>query len=129
MTNLRYFSHICTELTEVAGVGLNFILAPLAADMFDEVESLATQNPDRFGARGAYAQAYSLFDASLGLATVAGPVCSGVLLAKTNWQITSGMLAVICAIGAVPVFSYTGKGVKGAKRERKELENGGASKV
>lgn len=92
--------------------------------MFDEVESLATQHPDRFGSRGAYAQAYSLFDASLGLATVAGPTWSGVLLAKTNWQITAGVLAGLCAIGAVPVFSHTGKGAKRGEEERNGLENG-----
>lgn len=91
--------------------------------MFDEVESLALKHPDTFGSRGGYAQAYSLFDASLGLATVAGPTWSGLLLAKTNWQITAGMLAVICAIGAMPVFSYTGKGVKN------EFRNGIASEV
>lgn len=110
-------------LTSNPGVGLNFILAPLAADMFDEVESLVTKNPDKFGSRGAYAQAYSLFDASLGLATVAGPVCSGLFLANTNWQITAVMLAVICAIGAVPVFSYTGK------KGRSGLEDGIAREV
>lgn len=91
--------------------------------MFDEVESLAMKHPDRFGSRGAYAQAYSLFDASLGLATVAGPIWSGLLLAKTNWQVTAGMLAVICAIGAVPVFSYTGKGWERAKEGRNRLEH------
>lgn len=105
------------------------ILAPLAADMFDEVEHLAKQNPDRFGSRGAYAQAYSLFDASLGLATVAGPTWSGLLLAKTNWQITAGVLAILCAIGAVPVFSHTGKGAKRWKEERNGVENGVGSEV
>ena len=98
--------------------------------MFDEVEGLAMKHPDKFGSRGGYAQAYSLFDASLGLATVAGPTWSGLLLAKTNWQITAGMLAVICAIGAVPVFCYTGKGVvKRANGESNEHENGDSSEV
>lgn len=105
------------------------ILAPLAADMFDEVESLAKQNPDRFGPRGAYAQAYSLFDASLGLATVAGPTWSGVLLAKTNWQVTAGVLAILCAVGAVPVFGHTGKGVKRRKEDRNGIGNGVGNEV
>ncbi|KAL6713704.1 hypothetical protein ACLMJK_009169 [Lecanora helva] len=39
------------------GVGLNFILAPLAADMFDEVENLADRNRDVFGEKGALARA------------------------------------------------------------------------
>ena len=85
------------------------ILAPLAADMFEEVESLASQHPSTFGSRGAFAQAYSLFDAALGLATVAGPTWSGVFFEETNWQITAAMLAVVCAVGGVPVFCYTGQ--------------------
>lgn len=97
--------------------------------MFDEVESLAKKHRDTFDPRGAYAQAYSLFDAALGLATVAGPTWSGLLLANTNWQITAGILAVICAIGAVPVFCYTGKGGKGVKRERNEHGNGVGNEV
>lgn len=106
------------------GIGLNFILAPLAADMFDEVESLAMKHADKFGARGAYAQAYSLFDASLGLATIAGPTWSGILLEKTNWQITAGLLAVICALGAAPVFAYTGKKRQKPQGEVKGPANG-----
>lgn len=57
----------------LSGVGLNFILAPLAADMFDEVEILVDANPGTFGTRGAFAQADSLFDAALGIPTVVGP--------------------------------------------------------
>ena len=89
--------------------------------MFDEVECLVLKHPDTFGSKGAFAQAYSLFDAALGLATVAGPGCSGLLLEKTNWQITAGTLAILCAIGGLPVLVYTGKK---AKEERKGMENG-----
>ena len=80
--------------------------------MFDEVEYLASQHPDTFGSRGAFAQAYSLFDAALGLATVAGPGWSGIFFEETNWQITAGTLAVICGIGGVPVLCYTGRGTE-----------------
>ena len=77
--------------------------------MFDEVEDIAALHPDVFGSCGAYAQAYSLFDAALGLATIVGPAWSGLFLEKTSWQITSGSLAVLCAVGGVPVWAYTGK--------------------
>lgn len=53
-------------------MGLNYILAPLAADMSDEVEDLVDANPGTFGTKGAFAQAYSFFDAALGLAAVVG---------------------------------------------------------
>ncbi|KAA6411066.1 MAG: hypothetical protein FRX48_05377 [Lasallia pustulata] len=104
-------------LLVAVGIGLNFIFAPFAADMFDEVEALSLQHPETFGKKRAYAQAYSLFGAALGLATVVGPGWSGLFFEKTSWQITAGILAVICAVGGVPVFCYTGWGVK---REGKE---------
>lgn len=94
--------------------------------MFDEVESLALEHPDKFGKKRAYAQAYSLFDAALGLATVVGPGWSGLFFEKTNWQITAATLAVICAVGGVPVFYYTGRG---AKRDGKERTDETASQA
>ena len=69
---LRSFSTKIRMITDLSGVGLNFILAPLAADMSDEVEELVDANPGTFGTKGAFAQAYSLFDAALGLAAVVG---------------------------------------------------------
>ena len=84
--------------------------------MFDAVQHLVEVHPDVFGTRGAYAQAYSLFDTALGVATVVGPTWSGLFFEKTTWQLTSGTLAVLCAVGAVPVWAYTG--------ERKKEEEG-----
>lgn len=106
-------------LISFLGVGLNFILAPLAADMFDEVEVLVTVNPNSFGTKGAFAQAYSLFDAALGLATVVGPGLSGALYTGANWQIMAGTLALLCAVGGVPVWRFTGKTEQdGSKKKR-----------
>lgn len=91
--------------------------------MFHEVELLTEQNPGTFGKVGAYAQAYSLFDAALGLATVVGPAWSGLFYETTGWPITVGTLAILCALGAVPVFRHTGG--KGRRREiKKDGEDG-----
>ena len=77
--------------------------------MFDEVDRLVKCSPPgTFGARGAYAQAYSLFDAALGLATVVGPAWAGAFYEGTTWQLTAGSLAVLCAVGGVPVLCFTG---------------------
>ena len=98
------------------GIGLNTILAPLAADMFHEVEVLAEQNPQTFGKAGAYAQAYSLFDGALGFATVVGPAWGGFFYEKTDWSGCSLTLAAFAAAGAIPVWIFTG-GSK-ARREK-----------
>ena len=77
--------------------------------MFDEVESLAQRNREAFGEKGAFARAYSLFDAALGVATVVGPAWSGAFYATTSWQITAITLSLLCAVGAIPVYLYTGR--------------------
>ena len=96
-------------LTLALGLGLNLILAPLAADMFYEVEILADSHPDTFGAAGAYAQAYSLLCCAIGSGTALGPVLAGALLEGAGWQITQSVLAIVCAFGSLGVFRYTGR--------------------
>ncbi len=70
--------------TFCAGIGLSLILAPLAADMFYEVEVLAENNRGTFGQAGAFAQAHSLFDAALGMAVLVGPAGGGLFLEQTT---------------------------------------------
>lgn len=96
------------SLNSFTGIGLNLILAPLAADMFYAVAILSEENAGVFGKGGAYAQAYSLFDAALGMAVLCGPAGGGFFLEQTNWQVTVGIIAVFCAVGGFPVWRYTG---------------------
>ena len=101
---------ICT------GIGLNLILAPLAADMFYAVAILSGENAGAFGKGGAYAQAYSLFDAALGLATFCGPAGGGFFLEQTNWQelLLFFVRWVVCLFEDIRVVEL----VKGVGRER-----------
>lgn len=94
-------------LTPALGVGLNLILAPLAADIFHEVEILAECHPETFSNGGAYAQAYSLLCAAMGLGTALGPILAGTLFEKTGWQTTQNALAVIGLLGSVGAYLYT----------------------
>lgn len=96
------------ELMFPTGIGCNLILAALAADLFFEVETLVEENPHTFDKKMAFAQAYSLFDSAIGLATAVGPVWAGFIYQQTNWQISVFSLAFICALGSVGVFRYTG---------------------
>ena len=106
------------------GIGLNLILAPLAADMFYAVAILSEENVGAFGKGGAYAQAYSLFDAALGLAVLCGPAGGGFFLEQTNWQITVGIVALFCAVGSLPVWKYTGGRTGGGVWKGKGKESG-----
>ena len=96
-------------LTQVAGIGLSLILAPLAADMFDEVDVLIDTYPATFGKAGAYVQACSISCCAMGIATAAGPIVAGVLFEKTGWLVTQSVLAILCALGSLVVFRYIGR--------------------
>ena len=96
------------HVTDLLGIGLNFMIAPLAADMVAEVENLAQANPSVFGEKGAYAQAFSLFDAAFGISTAVGPVLAGAFYEGTNWQIMAVSLALLTVMGGLPVFWFTG---------------------
>lgn len=104
----QLMSQLVLLTTITQGIGLTFILAPLATDMLAEVDCLVNENPSIFGQKGAYARAYSLFDAALGVAIFVGPGWSGALYEMTNWPIMAGTLAFLCLLGGTPVYYYTG---------------------
>lgn len=103
-----------------AGIGLQLVLAPLAADMFDEVDVLIETYPVTFGKAGAYSQAYSICCAAMGLATAAGPILAGVLLEKSSWLITQSVMAILCALASLVVFRYIGRRHPSLKQARFE---------
>lgn len=93
----------------LTGIGLNFIIGPLAGDMAFEVEHLTKERPELFSKAGAYAQAYSLFAAAMAAGVMFGPAVAGALYKSTNWQITMAVLAVFCALGSIQVYRCSGE--------------------
>ena len=69
------------------------------------IDSITERKPHLFTSGGAYAQAFGLFDASIALGTIVGPVWAGTIYHLGNWWIMSLTLALICASGALPVVS------------------------
>lgn len=100
--------NLLVPVANLLGIGLNFMIAPLAADMVAEVEILAQANPSVFGEKGGYAQVFSLFDAAFGLSTAVGPVWAGAFYEGTNWQIMAVSLALLSLLGGLPVVWFTG---------------------
>ena len=88
--------------------------------MFQEVEILAEDNFETFGTVGAYAQAYSMLCSAIGLGTALGPVLAGTLFEKANWQVTQIVLAVVCFLGSLRAYFFTGRNGLGKKRVRFE---------
>ncbi|KAL8754083.1 MAG: hypothetical protein Q9199_004581 [Rusavskia elegans] len=92
----------------LTGLGIQLILTPLSADMSYEADILAEENPDVFGEAGSHAKVYSLLCAAFGLATAVGPAWTGFLYEETSWGITMLTLVLLCLLGSIPVFLYTG---------------------
>ncbi|KAL8791801.1 MAG: hypothetical protein Q9195_005610 [Heterodermia aff. obscurata] len=92
----------------IIGIGVELILTPVSADMFYEADNLEESHPNTFGEAGPYAQVYSLLCVALGLATAVGPAWSGFMYEVTSWSFTMLPLVVMCLVGSVPVYLYTG---------------------
>ena len=102
----------CTSLRHtnaLVGVGLNFIIGPLAGDMSFVVEDLTEEQPQLFGDTGAYAQGYSCFAAAMAAGVIFGPAVAGSLYKNVGWQLTMASLAVFCALGSVQVYRFSGR--------------------
>ena len=78
-------------------------MTPLAAELTSTVEAIELENPGIFGQRGAYGQVFSLFTCALAMATMLGPLFSGILVANYGWNFMTMMLAVLSASGVIPV--------------------------
>lgn len=97
------------SLPTSTGLGLNCIQTPLAAEVFYEAEIIAQRNPSLFSrGAGGFAQIYCFLIGAIGFGSIVGPGIAGILYARTNWQITMGVLAALCAGGIVPIWRFTG---------------------
>ncbi|CAG8973682.1 hypothetical protein HYALB_00002248 [Hymenoscyphus albidus] len=97
----------CVLLTLI-GVGLCLVMPPLMAEITYVVEAKEKERPGRFGATGAYAQAYGLFIAAFAAGSLIGPVWAGYVNNAAGWGTMSWSLAVFSFFGAVPCLFYTG---------------------
>ena len=77
-------------------------------DIYGEVTVLAHQNPGIIDVRVAFVQAYAMLNAAMGLACAAGPGLSGFFYETMGWQATAAALALMCALGGLQVFFFTG---------------------
>lgn len=82
--------------------------------MFHEADNLEQSYPNTFGEAGPYAQVYSLLCVALGLAIAVGPAWSGFMYEVTNWGFTMLPLVMMCVLGSIPVYLYTGGRPEGA---------------
>lgn len=110
-------------LLGLAGVALTLSLGPIMAEITYQVSAKEEKHPGIFGAGGAYAQAYGLFNMAFAGGTVVGPIWSGFVNEKAGWATMAWTLALLSIVTAVPTAMYVGGELsfsKGVGREKRK---------
>ncbi|MCJ1439249.1 hypothetical protein MMC27_008641 [Xylographa pallens] len=95
-------------LLALVGAGLAAAMVPLMAEVTYVVEARERKTPGCFGERGAYAQAYALFNVFFAAGTLIGPIWGGFVLGGAGWGVMSLTLGLLALVTSVPVVVYTG---------------------
>lgn len=115
-------------LLALLGAALTMVMTPLLAEITYVVEAKEKKNPAAFGAGGAYAQAYGLFNVAFAGGSLVGPIWAGFVEQRAGWGTMSWTLGLLSAVSAVPVVVYSGglitKRHREAKRWGHEVEEG-----
>jgi MFS family permease len=92
---------LCALLTLI-GICINLCSPPVMVEITSVVEAKERQNPGLFGSRGAYAQAYGLFNFAYAAGCLIGPIWGGFVHEKAGWGTMSWTLALLSALTAIP---------------------------
>jgi len=111
-------------LLAVIGFGLAVVMVPLMAEITYVVEAKEKKRPGVFGVKGAYAQAYALFNVSFAGGTLVGPIWGGFVVQRSGWGVMSLSLGVLCAVSAVPALIWTGGRGMGRRKKGEKVEEG-----
>jgi MFS family permease len=95
-------------LLALIGISLTLVMPPLMAEVTYVVEAKERESPGRFGATGAYAQAYGLFVTAFAAGTLIGPIWGGYVENAAGWGTMAWSLGVFSIAGAIPCLVYTG---------------------
>ncbi len=92
-------------LLAIMGVGFILLLVPAMAEMTYLVHSKEERRPGIFGKKGAYAQAYGLFNMAFAGGTLIGPLWGGFVERKAGWATVGWSLGLFVGVSVVPAVS------------------------
>ncbi|KAF4550694.1 MFS-type transporter-like protein 33 [Elsinoe fawcettii] len=119
-TNTLRQKVLLCALLALLGVALNLVLTPLMAEITYSVEATVRKRPKGFlGEKGAYAQAYGLFNMAFAAGSMIGPLVGGLVVESYGWGAATLVLGVISGVFAGPTFWWTG-GSFGRRKGRRE---------
>ncbi|GAB7341742.1 hypothetical protein MBLNU457_g0076t1 [Dothideomycetes sp. NU457] len=109
-------------LLALLGLTLSMVLVPLMAEITYAVEATAAKRPEGFlGDKGAYAQAYGLFNMAFAGGCLVGPLVGGLINQHYGWGATTLALGCMSIFSAVPTFWWTGSSWRKARGNKKTV--------
>lgn len=109
-------------LLGLLGFALTMVMTPLMAEITYEVAAQEKAQPGKFGPKGAYAQAYGLFNTAFAGGILVGPLWGGFVTGTAGWGTTCWSLGVWSVVSAVPAVLFTGGWI--GERKRKDENQG-----
>lgn len=114
--SLRQKVLLCALLA-LLGVSVNLQLTPIMAEITYAVEATVQKRPKGFlGDKGAYAQAYGLFNMAFAGGSMLGPLLGGLVTQSAGWNVSTLVLGIISGVWAIPIFWWTGGSLRRKRR-------------
>ncbi|KAL8918642.1 MAG: hypothetical protein Q9208_007203 [Pyrenodesmia sp. 3 TL-2023] len=108
---------LCVLLT-LLGSALTIVMTPLLAEITYILNAKERHHPGLFGEKGAYAQAYGLFNCAFAGGMLVGPLWAGFVVEKSGWGIMCLTLGVLAVVSSVPAFLLTNGWIGRRTREK-----------
>lgn len=99
---------LLSSLLALFGFTLTMAMVPYLAEISYVVMAKEKAHPGAFGKRGAYAQAYGIYNCAFSGGMMLGPLWGGFVVNSAGWGTMTWSLAVISAVSIVPAVLWTG---------------------
>ncbi|KAI4208277.1 MAG: hypothetical protein LQ346_000157 [Caloplaca aetnensis] len=109
---------ILCVLLALLGTALTIVMTPLLAEITYILNAKERHHPGLFGEKGAYAQAYGLFNCAFAGGMLVGPLWAGFVIEKSGWGIMCLSLGLLAVVSAVPAFLFTNGWIGSRKMEK-----------
>lgn len=116
-SGIRQIVLLCALLA-LLGLTLMASMVPFLAEVTYLVVSKEKIHPGMFGEKGAYAQAYGIWNCAFAGGILAGPLWGGFVRDKAGWGTMCWSLGLLSAVCVVPAALWTGGWI--TDRHRKE---------
>ena len=114
---------LLSSLLALLGFTLTMAMVPYLAEVSYVVMAKEKARPGTFGKRGAYAQAYGIYNCAFSGGMVLGPLWGGFVVSSAGWGTMTWSLAVISAVSIVPAALWTGGWIGEGRGRWKEKVN------